>query len=232
MARRRAEGALKKRYQKSVLIVCEGKNTEPTYFKALVKALRLDATIEVSVVGDTQHTDPSGLLKDAVKLRNKRKQEAKRSLVLRSHDEVWVVFDTEWPGKHGNLAQAISDMFAQGFQAAISSPSFETWFILHDRPTAPSCACCDEAVVVLKKMHRDLADYGKGAEATQKCVNWSFGDARLALALKHGHAQPIERFHATQPVLPTSTATSVHLLVQKLVEACDDDPVLDQLGLS
>lgn len=230
--RRRSPGAQKRCYQRSILVVCEGQNTEPLYFKALVKALRLDTTIEVKVIGDTPHTDPNGLLKDAIDLRDEREQEARKSNVLRPYDEVWIVFDTEWPGKHKTLPRAVNDMAAKGFEVGISNPSFETWFLLHDRPTPPGCACCDDAIAQLKKLHANLKNYGKDEEAAQKCVEWSLSERRLALALRHACAQPDDCFSATQPPLPTATATSVHRLVQLLVDACDDEPILRQLGLT
>lgn len=230
--RRRSPGAQKRRYQRSILIVCEGRNTEPLYFRALLKCLRLSTTIEVKVTGDTRHTDPAGLLEDAVNLREERTKESAQSNVLIPYDDVWIVFDTEWPGKHLNLPQAINEMQSRGFRVAISKPSFETWFLLHDRPTPPGCACCDDAVKALKKVHADLAKYGKDTEATKRCVEWCLSEGRLARALTHGHAQAEDGFSRGQPELPIATATSVHRLVKLLVDACDDAPIRRALGLS
>ena len=218
-------------YRKSILIVCEGQNTEPIYFKALVKALRLDMTVEVKVTGNTRHTDPKGLLRDAAELEEARRKEAEVSTALRSYDDVWLVFDTEWPGKHPNLPQAVNEITSRGYLVAISKPSFETWFLLHDRRTPPGCSRCKDAVRELKKLHDDLKEYGKNEDATRRCVSWSLSEQRLAQALQHACAQPDDCFSDTQPQIPTATATSVHRLIQLLVEACDDVPALKKLGL-
>lgn len=229
--RRGSKGVQKKQYRKSILIVCEGQNTEPTYFRTLVKALRLDTTVEVHVIGKTKHTDPSGLLEDAIQLEKKRQEDHLASIVLRPYEEIWLVFDTEWRGKHPNLKQAVNEITGKGYKVAISSPSFETWFLLHDRPTPPGCARCDDAVAHLKKLHPDLKSYDKNAEATRRCVEWCLSEKRLALALKHACAQPDDCFSDTQPQLPIATATSVHHLVLLLVESCDDEPLKKEFGL-
>lgn len=231
MGRRTSPRVDTKQYRTSVLIVCEGKNTEPIYFQTLIKALRLDVTIEVKVVGDTPHTDPAGLLEDALKLRDLRRKEAKKSNVLRPYDEIWLVFDTEWPGKHANLAQSTNKVRESHFQSAISNPSFEVWFLLHEKRTPPGCSCYQDAEKVLKTLHKDLTHYGKSRDATLQCVNWSMMEGRLPRALQNGHAQPKESFCPTVLDLPTATATTVHRLVQLLVEACDDQPTLNRLGI-
>ena len=114
--------------------------------------------------------------------------------------------------------------------SAISKPSFEVWFLLHEKSTPPGCSRCEDAVKVLKTLHSELAQYDKDQKATLKCVSWTLTEGRLPLALKHGHAQPEDSFSSTVPELPTATATTVHRLVQLLVAACDDGPALKQLG--
>jgi hypothetical protein len=59
--RRRARPA-----KRAVLIVCEGRNTEPRYFERLVDALGLAATVKVEIYGAPGRTDPRGLVDFAI----------------------------------------------------------------------------------------------------------------------------------------------------------------------
>ena len=56
-----------------VLIVCEGKETEPRYFRALRTHKRLSAEIEIVGAG----ADPSKVVEDAARLREKYPRECK-----------------------------------------------------------------------------------------------------------------------------------------------------------
>lgn len=96
----------------SILVVCEGKNTEPSYFKRF----RLSAaTIE-----------PTGEGYVTVSLVERAKQLASE----KQYDQVWCVFD-----KDGFSAvdfnNAIKKAESQGFKVAYSNQAFEYWIILH-----------------------------------------------------------------------------------------------------
>jgi len=46
-------------------------------------------------------------------------------------DEIWCVFDVEWPKNHPSLKEAIDRAHQNGIHLAISNPCFEIWLILH-----------------------------------------------------------------------------------------------------
>jgi hypothetical protein len=46
-------------------------------------------------------------------------------------DEIWCVFDVEWPTNHPDLKNAVDRARANGIYLAISNPCFELWLILH-----------------------------------------------------------------------------------------------------
>jgi len=214
-----------------MLIVCEGRNTEPLYFKTLRSALRLHQTVEIEVRGDTPHTDPCGLVQDALNLREQRLKLAKKTSVQRPYDQVWVVFDTEWPGKHPRIKEAIQQAVSTKLNVAISKPSFETWHILHVKDTPPGCACAADAVRVLQELDSVLSSYGKNEEQARKAAEWSLQEKRLPRALQHGARQGADKFDETFVQLPIATGTGVHRLVQLLVDSCADAPARRQLGV-
>jgi hypothetical protein len=144
----------------SILIVVEGEKTEPHYFEALRKRLRL-SMVEVAII-HPEGTDPITLTEKAVELREKRKAAAKRGDGV-PYDETWVVFDLE---KQHDIRrrQALSAMVmkeARGLRFATSDPSFEYWLILHFEYTTSPLADSDEAKA---RLRRNWPEYEKCCE--------------------------------------------------------------------
>jgi hypothetical protein len=96
----------------SILIVCEGENTEPSYFNQF----RITSA-EVKSIGEGYNT---------VSLVN-------RALTLSqqgNYDQVWCVFDKD-DFNDNNFNSAIQIAEANKFGVAYSNQSFEYWLILH-----------------------------------------------------------------------------------------------------
>lgn len=93
------------------LIVCEGKQTEPNYFKSF----RVNAMIEVIGKGRS----PQGLVEHAQKLRR-----------TSEYTNAWVAFDRdEFSAEEFNAA--IEQARQAGIGAAYSNEAFELWYVLH-----------------------------------------------------------------------------------------------------
>lgn len=103
--------------KKSFLIVCEGTNSEPDYFKAFRMT-----TATVKAIGEAMNT--IGLVKKALSIRDIDKKKK------RTYDQCWVVFDKDdFPAKDFNQAIALAQK--NGFYVAYSNQAFEYWFLLH-----------------------------------------------------------------------------------------------------
>ena len=103
--------------KQSFLIVCEGENTEPDYFKAF----RMTAAT-VKAVGQAMNT--MTLVSKAISIREADQKRKK------FYDQCWVVFDKDdFPAKDFN--QAIVFAEKNGFRVAYSNQAFEYWFLLH-----------------------------------------------------------------------------------------------------
>ncbi len=99
------------------LIVCEGTETEPRYFKSFPVPSK-----DVVIVGTGDNT--LNVVEVALVLR----AEAKRN--DEPYDQVWVVFDKDsFPAE--NFNNAIYKAEAKGLLVAESNEAFELWFILH-----------------------------------------------------------------------------------------------------
>ena len=97
------------------LIVCEGKETEPNYFRSF--RVPKDV-IEIDVQGLAMN--PSQLVQEAQNLRNTDSD----------YDQVWCVFDRDsWPIQDFN--NALTTAKKQKIKVAYSNEAFELWYILH-----------------------------------------------------------------------------------------------------
>lgn len=108
----------------TILIVCEGKNTEPSYFN---KFRLTSATIRT--VGEGYNT--ISLVERAKELSEKRWWKKKG----KQFDQVWCVFDADIDPEHPKQAQKFNEAIAlaasYGFFVAYSNQAFEYWLLLH-----------------------------------------------------------------------------------------------------
>ncbi len=95
-----------------ILIVCEGENTEPSYFNKFKLT-----TATIKAVGEGYNT--ISLVNRAIELSKKNK-----------YDEVWCVFDKD-DFKDLDFNNAIYTANTNKFKVAYSIQSFEYWLILH-----------------------------------------------------------------------------------------------------
>jgi len=96
----------------TILIVCEGENTEPSYFKQF----RL-STATIKAIGEGYNT---------VSLVNRASQLAQQ----KKYDQVWCVFDKDdFSDNEFNNAILIAE--TSKFGVAYSNQAFEYWIILH-----------------------------------------------------------------------------------------------------
>jgi hypothetical protein len=116
-ARRRAEPLLErtaptKIEKPTILIVCEGKNTEPSYFRQFKLT---SATIKAIGIG----YNTVSLVNQAIALNQQS-----------AYDQVWCVFDKDQFSAN-DFNNAIMIAAANNFGVAYSNQAFEYWLILH-----------------------------------------------------------------------------------------------------
>lgn len=133
-----------RKIRRRFLIVCEGKETEPNYFKSF--ALR--DYVEVRTHGG--EGSPSQVVEKAEQLRDNPKQSP--------YDAVWVVFDKD---NFPDFKTAIDTAHGKQIGCAWSNEAFELWFIYHfENPTSP---------ISRDKYKEKIEDYVKqGAETFKR----------------------------------------------------------------
>jgi hypothetical protein len=201
---RRKEGA---KERKSVLIVCEGKKTEPIYFNLLQKKLRMKLT-DVEVVH--RNPAPISVVNHAIKLKKERAIVAgQKDSSKVEYEKVYCVMDVD---KHESLLRAIDKAGANEMEVVLSNPCFEYWYILHFIKTGKSFHDGGEVVSELKKYYNaytksDEAIFGIIYPQTAKAIRC----AKQVLREQHQNSKDLTK---------CNPATHVYKVVEFLRKMC------------
>jgi hypothetical protein len=104
------------------LIYTEGDVTEVLYVKGVRSDLGRGGP---NIVLGPTHGDPLGLVRDAIKHRDRERWQGD------SFDQVWCVFDVECPTPHASFHDAVALAATNDIFCGITNPCFELWLILH-----------------------------------------------------------------------------------------------------
>lgn len=197
----------KRKPYKKVLIVCEGKETEPNYFNNFKSQLR-NSLINIECVHD-DHTDPVGIVNDAIN-RIETSEREKDKIDIENGDSVWCVFDSD-----GNTPQQLTEAKAladiHGIQIAFSNPCFEIWFLLHFGNSSKPFNRAEDVKNELKSK-QGMNNYNKN-----RCI-YKFIEQNQPNAINN--AEKLIKYHlkgATEQYSKDSNpSTSVHELVKFL----------------
>ena len=170
------------------LIVCEGTQTEPNYFKSF----RVPKDV-IDVRGFGKNT--ISLVKEAVRIKEEDND----------YDRVWCVFDRDsFPVK--NFNQAIKYAEDNDIAVAYSNEAFELWYLLHFdyRDTAMSREEYKDALT--KRMNKE---YKKNSKTIYDDLK-----TNQSKAIKNAE-RLLEQYNPRKPA-NDNPSTTVHLLVQEL----------------
>lgn len=141
---------LSKRMYSSVLIVCEGQNTEINYFKGLISRLGIQTNVDVKTT--VRGSSPDNVLNSARKVYCKNND----------YDYVFCVFDKDRHDKYQETLDALQTKAFQKYKAANSVPCFEFWLLLHHKfTTAPCYSSKDPVQKVINQLKEFAPSYSK-----------------------------------------------------------------------
>lgn len=188
-----------------VLLVCEGEQTEPMYFRELIGALRLSPQVQI---GSHDGSSPDKVVAHAEYLQEVARLEGD------AFDEVYCVFDRD---AHERFVDAVARLkvLNQPLKGVVSVPCFEFWLLLHfgytDKPyTSKGKKSVGDAVVADLKTKEGFAKYNKGMRGVFGLLS-----PKLPAALKHAKtlaANPVD--HSEYP----NPSTQMHALITRLQE--------------
>ena len=194
----RGRGADVREERERFLIVCEGINTEPDYFRGFrVPGLVVDA------VGTGHNT--LSLVDEAIRVKAEREAKARRE-GKPPYDQVWCVFDRD---SFPHFNDAIRHAEAAGFRVAYSNEAFELWYLLHFEDHRSAL----HRHQYVSKLRDHLGTYDKD-RANTRAMYTCLRD-RQAQAVQRAESLLAEYGDAHNPQAD-NPCTSVHLLVQAL----------------
>lgn len=153
----------RERYDR-ILIVCEGKKTEPNYFNEIRQQARLSA-LNICILHSKEGTQPLQVVNFAEAEFKKTKQ----------FEKVFAVFDRDDHTAYANAiaksealssnAKLVNDEGKQViFKAIVSVPCFELWLLLH----YVDVQAFHHRDIIFDRLREYIGDYEKGKEGLYK----------------------------------------------------------------
>ena len=196
-----------RREKTRILIVCEGRETEPNYFRGLRddKAIREWFVLEVR---KGRGGSPINAVQKAIEEIEKATKRGEQ------FDEVWCVLDVEQTGHNPRLIQARTLAGRHQISLALSNPCFECWLLAHFDRTARSFANSDHVIEQLNKFWRKSTgqDYQKNDERIYQRIS---ADTRTAI--RNARSVREQHFKGIEDVVNCNSATEVYRLVERLL---------------
>jgi hypothetical protein len=192
-----------RRRKTTVLIVCEGRETERNYFDQLKRdeptRQNFAITVKRGKGGSRQQ-----IAQFAVDRRNDGGDD---------YDHVWCVMDVESPEDLDAMRRALELLEANSISAALSNPAFEVWLLAHFEKTGKCFLNCDQVIAQLTKHWQ-----------TQFSADYDKADAQIYQRLAPLTEQAIanakwvhETHHAPKScIIDCNSATDVYRLVGPL----------------
>jgi len=184
-----------------VLIVGEGRQTEPNYFRGLYAEQSVRDRYHV-VIKEGKGFDALATVNLAVKEKAKRQ-----------YDKVFAVFDVEGPAHAESLLKAMELARKHGIVVILSNPSFEVWLLAHFERTSKSFASGDAVIAALNVYWRNTfrREYTKSDDQLYELLK-----NRTALAIRNARDVHMAD-HRGHPVEESNSSTAIHTLVSLLL---------------
>ncbi len=202
--KRKGKGRPKRNRQikKVYHIICEGKNTEPDYFKSFPLN-----NVQVKTLGlSQQHTK---LVQSAIEYR-----EGEGIDTNAEDEEIWVVFDYDIVEEKAaqikqDFNRAIDLASKENIYCATSNDCFELWYVLH----FAFIQNAERRGWYYKKLSKELGiSYSKNKGISKRM--YSLLEDKQTIALKN--AEKLEQRHNDKNPCDKNPFTSVYKLVEKL----------------
>lgn len=199
---------------KALLIVTEGRNTEPHYFNALKEHWNVHP--KVLAIEPGGEGIPANLVARADREIKSLKKKAKRDQLANNEldrfDEVWIVFDCEHAQRQGRLRDGIEAAEQKKYKIAPSNPCFEFWLALHHSNNAPPMTTCDEACRHLESVgNLTPRSYSKTTGASAELIGGLIQEVPAAVR----NADIVTRNQQSE-AFPANPSTQVQKLVRSI----------------
>jgi len=189
----------------TVLLVCEGKETERNYFDQLKRedAIRDRFAVRVQRGKGGSRED---VAQYAVGCKNRLNVD---------YDEVWCVMDAEDASQRESLDKALVILHENNIQVCLSNPAFEVWLLSHFERTAKKFIDCDAVIAQLDKFwQREFsASYNKSDDRVYKRVS-----DRTPTAMENAKWVRESHHDMNQAAADCNSCTEVYRLMERLLD--------------
>ena len=188
---------------KRFLIICEGENTEPYYFKSFPVV-----TAEVKAFGIGR--SKTSLVEYAIFLVGQEKPDPER--------EVWIVFDMDYdpskdePMQRNDFNQAVQKAETKGFRVAYSNDAFELWFVLHYQLLEAALTRTEYYKQISNHWGISYERYGKGVKFCREIYQQLQNNQDSAIR----HAERLHQQQLGNQPADQNPCTTVYQLVMEL----------------
>lgn len=178
------EKRVRRKKRPYIIIVCEGKDTEPIYFENFktryinINIIMPDKNLKGKNKGKV--TDPVNLVRKA-----KYYKENEYEIRKEDGDMVWCILDTDINYKNPNASKAKQKELEEAYKIAntnninlaISNPCFEIWYLLHFEYTTAFLENYDKVkqkllkIDCIKDYEKNKDIYVKLKDKTQNAIN-------------------------------------------------------------
>jgi hypothetical protein len=168
----------------TILIVGEGQQTEPNYFRELKLEDNVLSMFSLTVIKGHGRS-PEGVIEEALKY----KQQAENRMEY--YDEVWCVLDVEGPDKRESLEGAMAVAQQNDITLCLSNPCFEVWLLAHFVRQSRAYNDCDSVIVQLNSHWQRLRgqNYRKSDEHiyswVSSLITTAIENAKLVREIDH-----------------------------------------------
>ncbi|MEZ5357603.1 MAG: RloB family protein [Candidatus Zixiibacteriota bacterium] len=182
-----------------ILIVCEGEQTEPIYFKYIKSKRNLDS---ITVIHAKKEGSALGVVEKAIQAIERRHRDTTKE----PFEEKYCVFDVEIP-IDATIPDAIALARQNDIQVIMTNPCFEYWYILHFKVI---CPMFDNNGQVVSELEKEFPEYNKSSENICKKI---FPDTMDAIS----NAKALEQSNSWgRDLTQHNSSTHVHNLVEHL----------------
>ena len=200
----------------SILILTEGKNSEPDYFKLLSNEFNLGYEVEVKSLG--YKSAPMNLV-----------EHLKDKLLWNEYNCIYCVFDKD---RHSSFQTAIDTIKQMSMnknygkipiKAITSVPCFEYWLLLHVSYTARSFYDAPSPCNAVEHEMKGYAPFNKYSK-TSKWMHSNFDNLKenRGTAIKHAKRILAEAKKLENKEHPPAPSTHIHLVVESLKKIGSD----------
>lgn len=185
--------------KRKMILVIEGKNTEPDYFHSLARRHQNKfASIDVRSASGVPETIANKCLDISIQIQNAGADS------LEAGDEVWAVFDRD---THPQFWESVERCKQKRVMVAYSIPCFEYWLFLH----FADCNAPQNQAQMQALLKGKSASYKK---SSRKCCDFEELENGITMALKR--AKTGRKALNEEGAEERNPSTTVDLLVKKI----------------